>query len=135
MLQRKADRAHTISTSVAYESKACRMAIAIQRLAGNDLKVSLRSLVSISNVSTIEADYQFFAEIFRGRRSEGVRRFPKPFTHLHRPVANGAGSCLCRQRQKLAKEIHGLSKRQQGSHLGREIPQFGRDRALVREQC
>jgi len=33
------------------------MAVAIQRLAGNDLEVSFRSLVSISYVSTIEADH------------------------------------------------------------------------------
>ena len=57
MLQRKADRAHGNRTTVAYESKARSMAVAIQRLAGNDLEVSFRSLVSISYVSTIEADY------------------------------------------------------------------------------
>ena len=34
------------------------MPIAIQRLAGNDLKVSFRSLMSIPHVPTIEADYQ-----------------------------------------------------------------------------
>src|ERR1700722_17693151 len=45
------------------------------------------------------------------------------------------GSGLCGQRQKLAQEISDLSKRQQRSHLGREIPQLGRDRTLVCEQC
>jgi hypothetical protein len=58
--QRKTDRAHRLGTSVAHESKACGMPIAIQRLAGNDLKVSFRSLMSIPYVPTIEADYQFF---------------------------------------------------------------------------
>src|ERR1017187_10854948 len=109
------------------------MAIAIQRFACDDLEVSLRSLVSISDVSTIEADYQFFAALVRCSSSEGFRRFLKPPAHLHRPIADGAGSCLCRQRQKLAEEIGGLSKRQQSSHLGSAIPQLGRDGALVRE--
>ena len=73
MLQRKPDRTHGIRTSVAYEGKACGMAIAIQCLAGNDLEVSFRSLVSISDLSSIEADYQFFAGLVRRGRSEGFR--------------------------------------------------------------
>ncbi len=54
--QRKTDRAHRLETSVAHESKACGMPVAIQRLADNDLKVSFRPLLSISDVPTIEAD-------------------------------------------------------------------------------
>jgi hypothetical protein len=72
MLQRKVDGLYGSRTSVAYESKACSMAIAIQRLAGNDLEVSLRALVSISDVSTIEADYQFFAGLVRRSSSRLV---------------------------------------------------------------
>jgi hypothetical protein len=37
ILQRKTDRAHGLRTSPAYESKACRLAVAMQRLAGNYL--------------------------------------------------------------------------------------------------
>ncbi|MHB1781691.1 MAG: hypothetical protein ACYCPO_16970 [Acidobacteriaceae bacterium] len=110
------------------------MPITIQRLAGNDLEVSFRSSVSIFYISTIEADDQFFAGLVRRRSSEGFRRLLKPPAHLHRPVAHGAGSCLRRQRQKFAEEISGLSKRHQSRHLGREIPQLGRDRTFVREQ-
>src|SRR5665213_437823 len=80
-----------IRTSVAHEGKACSLPIAIQRLAGNDLEVSFRSLVSISYVSTIESDYQFFAGLARRSSSEGFRRLLKPPAHLHRPVADGAG--------------------------------------------
>ncbi|MHB1795972.1 MAG: hypothetical protein ACYCPO_13495 [Acidobacteriaceae bacterium] len=94
MPERKTDRAHRIGASVAHEGKACSMPIAIQRLAGNDLEVSFRSSVSISYVSTIEADYQFFAGLVRRSSSEGFRRSLKPPAHLHRPVADGAGSCL-----------------------------------------
>ncbi|MHB2008515.1 MAG: hypothetical protein ACYCOX_10770 [Acidobacteriaceae bacterium] len=94
MPERKTDRAHRLRTSVAHKGKACSMPIAIQRLAGNDLEVSFRSSVSISYVSTIEADYQFFAGLVRRSSSEGFRRSLKPSTHLHRPVAHGAGSCL-----------------------------------------
>jgi len=132
--QRKTDRADRLGTSVAHESKAGGMPVAIQRLAGNDLKVSFRSLVSISDVPTIEADYQFFAGPVRSSSSEDFRRLLKPPAHLHRPVAHGAGSRLRRQREKLAEEISDLSKRHQSSHLGRNIPQLGRDGTLVREQ-
>ena len=111
MPERKTDRAHRIGTSVAHEGKACSMPITIQRLAGNDLKVSFRSSVSIFYISTIEADDQFFAGLVRRRSSEGFRRLLKPPAHLHRPVADGAGSCLRRQRQKFAEEISSLSKR------------------------
>jgi hypothetical protein len=135
MPERKTDRAHGLRTSVAHKGKACSMPTAIQRLAGNDLEVSFRPSVSIFYISTIEADDQFFAGLVRRRSSEGFRRSLKPSTHLHRPVADGAGSCLRRQRQKFAEEISDLSKRHQSRHLGRKIPQLGRDRALVREQC
>ena len=96
--QRKTDRAHRLGTSVVHESKVCGMPVAIQRLAGDDLKVSFRSLVSISDLPTIEADYQFFAGPVRRSSSEDFRRLQKPPAHLHRPVAHGADSCLCRQR-------------------------------------
>jgi hypothetical protein len=135
MPERKTYRVHGLRTSATHKRKACSLSIAIQRFAGNDLEVSFRPSVSISDVSTVEADHQFFAGLVRRRSSEGFRRSLKPSTYLHRPIADGAGSCLCRQRQKLAEEISGLSKRQQSSHLGREIPQLGRDGALVREQC
>ena len=56
--QGKTNGAHRLGTSVAHKSKACGMPVTIQRLAGNDLKVPFRSLVSIPHVPTIEADYQ-----------------------------------------------------------------------------
>ena len=76
MLQRKIDRTDGLRTSVSYKGKTCRLPIAIQRFAGNDLKVSFRPSVSISNVSTIEADNQFFAGIFRGRLARASADFP-----------------------------------------------------------
>jgi len=96
--QCKTNRAHRLGTSVAHESKACGLPIAIQRLAGNDLEVSFRSSVSIPYVSAIEADYQFFAGLVRHSSSEDFRQLLKPPAHLHRPAAHGAGSRLRRQR-------------------------------------
>jgi hypothetical protein len=57
----KTDRAQGRRTSVTHEGKACSLSGAIQRLAGNDLEGSFRPSVSILDVSTIEADHQFFA--------------------------------------------------------------------------
>jgi hypothetical protein len=87
------DRVHGLRASVTHEGKACGPSIAIQRLAGNGLKVSFRSLVSISDESSIEADYQFFAGLVRHRRSERFRRFLKASAHLHCPIADGTGIC------------------------------------------
>lgn len=70
--QRKSYRAHRLGISIAHRSKACGMSVAIQRLAGNDLKVSFWPLVPICG--------------------EGFRQLLKSFAHLHRPVAHGAGS-------------------------------------------
>jgi hypothetical protein len=89
----KTYRAHGLRTSATHKGKACGLPIAIQRFAGNDLEVSFRPSVSISDVSTIEADHQFFAGLVRRSSSEGFRRSLKPSAHLHRPVADGTGSC------------------------------------------
>jgi len=94
MPERKTYRAHDLRTSATHKDKACSLPIAIQRFAGNDLEVLFRPSVSISDVSTIEADHQFFAGLVRRSSSEDFRRSLKPSTHLHRPVADGAGSCL-----------------------------------------
>ena len=131
----KIDRAHRLGTSVANEGKTGGMPIAIQRLPCNHFEVSFRPLVSISDVPTIQPHDQFFTLPVRRTGSERFCRLLQPSAHLHRPVAHRAGSGLCGQRQKLAQEISDLSKRQQRSHLGREIPQLGRDRTLVCEQC
>jgi hypothetical protein len=109
--QGKTDGAHRLGTSVAHKSKACGMPVTIQRLAGNDLKVPFRPLVSISDVPTIEADYHLLAGAARRSRSEEFRRLLKPPAHLHRSVTHGAGGCLCGQREKFAKEVGDLSKR------------------------
>jgi hypothetical protein len=74
MPERKTDRAHGLRTSTTHKGKACSLPIAIQRFAGNDLEVSFRPSVSISDVSTIEADNQFFAGLVRRSSSEGFRR-------------------------------------------------------------
>jgi hypothetical protein len=70
----KTYRAHGLRTSATHKGKACGLPIAIQRFAGNDLEVSFRPSVSISDVSTIEADHQFFAGLVRRSSSEGFRR-------------------------------------------------------------
>jgi hypothetical protein len=79
------------------------MPVTIQRLADNDLKVPFRSLVSIPDIPTIEADYQLLAVPAGCSSSEEFRRLLKPPAHLHRSVAHGAGGCLCGQREKLAE--------------------------------
>jgi hypothetical protein len=91
--ERKTYRVCRLSTTVAHESKAFSLSIAIQSLAGNNLEVSFRPPVSILDVSTIESDHYFFAGLVRGNSSEDLRRFLKPFAHPHRPIADGTGSC------------------------------------------
>jgi hypothetical protein len=93
MPERKTDCAHGLRTSVTHEGKAGSLPIAIQRFAGNDLKVSFRSSVSIFEVSTVEADHQFFAGLVRSSSSEDFRRFLKSSAHPHRPITDGTGSC------------------------------------------
>jgi hypothetical protein len=63
MPERKTYRGHSLRTSVTHKGKACSLPIMIQRFASNDLEVSFRQSVSISDVSTIEADHQFFARL------------------------------------------------------------------------
>jgi hypothetical protein len=109
--QGKTDSAPRLGTSIAHKSKASGMPVTIQRLAGNDLKVPFRSLVSIPDIPTIEADYQLLAGPAGRSSSEEFRRLLKPPAHLHRSVAHGAGGCLCGQREKLAEEVSDLSKR------------------------
>src|ERR1017187_8899347 len=53
----KIDRARRLGTSIAHAGKTDRMPLAIERFARHDLEVALRSLVSISDVPTIQADY------------------------------------------------------------------------------
>jgi hypothetical protein len=57
MPERKTCRAHGLRTSATHKGKACSLPIAIQRFAGNNLEVSFRPSMSISDVSTIEADH------------------------------------------------------------------------------
>jgi hypothetical protein len=113
----KTDRAHRLGTSIANESKTGGIPLAIERFARHDLEVAFRSLVSISDVSTMQTDYQFSSGLVRRRSSEYFRRFLEPSAHLHRAVADRVGCCPGRQGQKLAEEISHLSKRQQRSHL------------------
>jgi hypothetical protein len=54
--QMEADRADGFGAAVADEGKASGTPIAIQHLASNNLEVLLRSLMSISNVPTIQTD-------------------------------------------------------------------------------
>ncbi|WP_433966455.1 hypothetical protein [Tunturiibacter gelidiferens] len=103
--QRKTDRAHRLGTSVAHESKACGMPIAIQRLASKDFKVSepCKELVVGFDGGYVRNRHQRperSAEVLAAATSKVL----KPPTHIHRPVEHGAGSCLCRQRKKLAHE-------------------------------
>ncbi len=90
MPERKTDRAHRLGASVAHKGKACSMSIMIQRLASNDLEVSFRSSVSISYVSTIEADYQFFAGPARRSSSEEL---PPISEAVCPPSSSGCGRC------------------------------------------
>lgn len=48
--QGQADGANRLGASVAHKSKACGTPVAVQRLAGDDFKVSFRSLVSIPDL-------------------------------------------------------------------------------------
>src|SRR5450759_3890235 len=73
--QGKTDRAHRLGTSIANESKTGGIPLAIERFARHDLEVAFRSLVSISDVSTIQTDYQFSSGLVRRRSSEYFRRF------------------------------------------------------------
>jgi hypothetical protein len=57
MPERETNCAHSFRTSVTHERKACGPPIAIQGLAGNNFEVSFRPPVSISDISTIEADH------------------------------------------------------------------------------
>jgi hypothetical protein len=57
MPEREANCAHSFRASVTHERKACGLPIAIQGLAGNNLEVSFRPSVSISDISTIVADH------------------------------------------------------------------------------
>src|SRR5438046_973067 len=87
----KTSRTDRFGTSIAHESKARGIAVVIEHLASNDLKVTLRSLVSGSDVPTLQADNHFFTWFTLRRDRKGIRGLLEPFSHLHRPVAHRAG--------------------------------------------
>lgn len=106
----------------------------LENLAGHNFKVALRSLVSSSDVSTIQTN----DGLCRGHAAEPVsetfRSFLKALSNLHRPVPHGVDRCLCRYGQELSEEVGRLAKRQQGGHFGRQISQLWCDRILIREE-
>jgi hypothetical protein len=67
------------------------MPVTIQRLAGNDLKVPLRSLVPVPDLATIEADYQLLAgapKVAVARSSaDFLRRLPTFIVRLRTVLA------------------------------------------------
>jgi hypothetical protein len=72
--ERKMSRTDHFATPIVHESKARCIAVVIERLASNDLKVALRPLVSGSDVPTIQTDNHFFTWFTLRSHRKGIRR-------------------------------------------------------------